>query len=166
MKKVFCCLLLIAFFVKPVFGFQNSPDGFRGLKWGDSPSAMGNYNLETKDDDYLKIYSRPDDKMSLGVVPLDMLKYVFCVDRLMGISIRINSKHFVDMKQILITQYGEPFQKNKYIEKYYWLDNNAFIEFENFRAREYCELRISSLAEVKLMDKVQKERAQMAADDF
>lgn len=168
MKKLFICLLLIVFVATPVFGlpsFQNSPDGFRGIKWGDSPSTLGNYNLE-QNHDYLKLYTRPDDKMSMGVVPVEMLTYVFCVDRLMGITIKVKSNHYIDMKQILITQYGEPTLQKKYIEKSSWLDDNAFVELENFRARGYCELTISSVPEVILMAKVQKERAKIASEDF
>lgn len=169
MKKLFICLLLIVFVATPVFGlpsFQNSPDGFRGIKWGDPPSAMGKYRLDTQDDDYIKLYSRLDDKMSLGEVPLDLLEYIFCVDRLMGITIQTKSLHFIDMKQILITQYGNPFQENKYIEKYTWVDNNAFIAFEDFSIEGICELRIYSVPEVKLMERVQKEKAKKASGDF
>lgn len=166
MKKIFACLIFVVFLATPALCFQNSPDGFRGVKWGDPPSVMGEYTLETKEDDYLKIYSRHGDKMSIGDVPLTKLYYMFCVERLAGLAATLSANYFTDMKQILIVQYGEPMQQNRYIPKYTWIDNNAFIVFENIRGKGYCELRIHSVPEVKLMDKVQKEKAQKASGDF
>jgi len=46
-----------------VFAFQNEPDGFRRLKWGDPVGE----EMEYLDDlDGSKSYTLPDDKMSIG----------------------------------------------------------------------------------------------------
>jgi len=127
--------------------------------------AMGEYTLDS-DEDYLKFYVRQDDKMSIGEVPLMKLNYVFCEDKFMSMKTRMDGKHFIDMKQILTQQYGEPIQQNRYIPEFSWIDNNAFITFKNNTVGRYCDLTISSVREIINMDKVQKERAKKASGDF
>ena len=96
-------MLLIIFVATPVFGlpsFQNSPDGFRGIKWGDPPSTLGNYESLSGNDEYMKIYTRPDDKMRLGEVRLYNIYYIFYLDRFMGIHITTVSEYFSELKDI------------------------------------------------------------------
>jgi len=168
-KIIFCLMLLIIFVATPVFGlpsFQNSPDGFRGIKWGDPPSTLGNYESLSGNDEYMKIYTRPDDKMRLGEVRLYNIYYIFYLDRFMGIHITTVSEYFSELKDILITQFGEPKQKNPNIEEYTWVDSKAVMVLEKEIFSKFCNFRITSCVEMDLMEKDKKERSKNASQDF
>lgn len=55
--------ILVFSSVESGFTFQNEPEGFRGLKWGDPPTESMEY-LGTFQGD--RIYTLSDDKMSTG----------------------------------------------------------------------------------------------------
>lgn len=65
MKRALILVTAILTLLSPnmVFAFQNEPDGFRGLKWGDPPTESMEY-LGTFQGD--RIYTLSDDKMSTG----------------------------------------------------------------------------------------------------
>jgi len=79
MKKVILLSVILIFLITGMgFAFQNEPDGFRGLKWGDTPTEdmtflyqslafLGNGNS----------YYRKDDKLNIGSAKLDRIFYRF-----------------------------------------------------------------------------------------
>jgi len=56
------------------FAFQNEPDGFRGLKWGDPPMEGMKYIREIVGS---KGYVLPDDRMFIGDAELCDIIYLF-----------------------------------------------------------------------------------------
>jgi len=66
--------ILVFSSVESGFTFQNEPEGFRGLKWGDPPTESMEY-LGTFQGD--RIYTLSDDKMSMGNVELHLIVYAF-----------------------------------------------------------------------------------------
>lgn len=78
MKKVFL-LSVVALIVLPLslesFAFKNEPDGFRGLKWGDSPTEQ--MVLFYQQGPSFASYVRPNDKLSIGDAKLTGISYHF-----------------------------------------------------------------------------------------
>jgi len=75
--------LFVAIRIGSVSAFQNEPDGFRGLKWGDPPTEDMVFEWPVRG---LEVYSRPNDEMSFAGVELESITYGFFMDRLCMIS--------------------------------------------------------------------------------
>lgn len=166
MKKIIMCAFMLCILSAPVFAMpqmQNSPAGFRGLKWGDPATKIQGRKL-VEDSGYLKIFVDPNAKLSLGNVPLKSINYAFCQNRLMGVDLIFSNSYFQDMKQILYTQYGQPISEKPHIGRFGWIDDNAMVDLE--KHIDGSSVTISSVYEINLMDKVQKENAQSAGNDF
>ena len=79
MKKNLSILLLSSILILLItgigFAFQNEPDGFRGLKWGDAPTEdmkfLGQIIYEGN------LYHREGDKLNIGSAKLDNISYWF-----------------------------------------------------------------------------------------
>lgn len=57
------------------YGFENEPEGFRGLKWGDPPTGDMQFLQEREAGQ--RGYSRYDEKLKMGGVPLYSIVYLF-----------------------------------------------------------------------------------------
>ena len=66
-------LILFAEDIK--YGFQNEPDGFRGLKWGDSPTE--DMVCFGKSLCFQSTYERKGDKLGIGSATFDEIWYKF-----------------------------------------------------------------------------------------
>lgn len=78
MKKVTVVLLVLVLVLAlsvGAFAFQNEPEGFRGIKWGGSPTEemVLSYQLGPS----FASYVRPDDKLSIGDAKLARISYHF-----------------------------------------------------------------------------------------
>jgi len=87
------------------FAFQNEPDGFRGLKWGDPLGE--DMVIDTIDGDRIW-YTRNNDKLHIGPAELESITYVFYKGRLMGVNITLWSSDGNDLKDILMLKFGDP----------------------------------------------------------
>lgn len=65
MKKGFLVVVMILALSLGAFAFQNEPDGFRGLKWGDPPGKHMR-PFTTYAHFGVRIYERSFDKMKIG----------------------------------------------------------------------------------------------------
>lgn len=80
MKKVIILSVILIFLITGIgFAFQNEPDGFRGLKWGDTPTEdmTFSYQLIDKYLDKGNIYYKSNDKPYIGSVKIYSIKYTF-----------------------------------------------------------------------------------------
>ena len=79
MKKNVSILLLAGILVFLItgmgFAFQNEPDGFRGLKWGDAPTEDMTFLDEISYEG--SSYYKKDDKLNIGSARLDYIFYIF-----------------------------------------------------------------------------------------
>ena len=98
------------------FAFENEPDGFRGLKWGDLPSPK--MELVKERDEWTRIYRNPGDKLELGDARFYMIEYEFytpsnaTVGRLMGVGLYFKDKENFDiLETICKVKFGEPIMK-------------------------------------------------------
>lgn len=178
MKKIIICLALILAIASPIFAFSNSPDGFRGIKWGEPSTSLGERKLVTGPPDYIKCYKKPEDKMSLGEIPLYEISYMFCEDRLIQVTIRTRSEYYSDLKQLLTGRYDEPSLPldRIVINECEWLDEDAYVTLRNMDSHplklgiKECWLTIGSCSGKRRMEEVRneplKKAAEKAADDF
>lgn len=89
--------------------FQNEPEGFRDLKWGDPP-LQDMIIFTGKKGDIRKLYELPNDKMYLGDVELYMILYGFYdqLERFMDIGLFFKGEeNFNLLKTICRGKFGK-----------------------------------------------------------
>lgn len=114
-RKVLVVALIVSvlFSGGAAFAFQNEPDGFRGLKWGDPPGPK--MELVKERDEWTRIYRNPGDKLELGDARFYMIEYEFytpsnaTVRRLMSVGLYFKDKENFDiLETICKVKFGEP----------------------------------------------------------
>lgn len=87
----------------------NAPDGFRGVKWGDPPSALG-VRDKVEENSSLSTYIKKGDNMSFGGAQVKEIEYTFVRDRFFAaaaITVK-NRRNCGELKDALIAEYGAP----------------------------------------------------------
>jgi len=155
MRKTFLFLSIIVVlaFSLGVFAFQSEPDGFRGLKWGETPhwrymeigetGSSGGYYYTKYPIGYEEVTwcTWKNDKLYIGPAELGSIRYVFYRSEFMEVQIWVKYGGFDDLKSVLILKFGEPqeiqskpFRHAEYGETervtYVWIGEKAGIEFE------------------------------------
>lgn len=168
MRKASLCLVIVAFLTLSVgaFGFQNKPDGFRGLKWRDPPTEDMEFVFEVN---IRKEYIRPGDKMSLGEVELGTILYGFVeVDGELKFCIAslrfVNESRFTILKTICEERFGPPTSEESY--RLSWFDGGEVAILLSYDFTEK-----SGLLELCQMDLLMiwfnwKEKAEGAESDW
>ncbi|MBF0480338.1 MAG: hypothetical protein HQK81_02770 [Desulfovibrionaceae bacterium] len=101
---------------KPAISTYADFDGFRGLKWGDSPSK--DFQL-VNDDGEIKAYTRKNDLMSLFEIPIESIWYYFINDKFYSVVIGWKSPHAPGLgiqSKILLAareKFGKPFDEGE-----------------------------------------------------
>lgn len=161
MKKIMLALVLVFVFAsvstadKPI---KNSPDGFRGIKWGSPISALGKTAKMVEEDknDETKFYQKTNEDLTLGGATLSRVAYSFWRGKFAGVIIKCDSSaEFEALKSVAIERFGTPVKPNRYIETYGWIDGNAFISLTKNPTR----LMIVSM---RLFNEQQEARAKKA----
>lgn len=87
--------------------FENEPEGFRGLKWGDPPG--GNMEQMVQLDEFTTRYTLPEERLQLENVDLSAIRYQFFNDRFAGVVLFFRGKErHSHMKTICKGKFGEP----------------------------------------------------------
>jgi len=73
-KKILLAIVLVFLITGMGFAFQNEPDGFRGLKWGDPPTEDMTFLYQRREEDF---YYKANDKMEIWGVKLGDITYSF-----------------------------------------------------------------------------------------
>lgn len=160
MKKVTAVLvaLIILALSTGTFAFQNEPDGFRGLKWGDSPAEDMKY-FDTIEGNERYILSEEDN--SFGDIELEQLFYVFCGDpsRLFYVMLSFKGKPTYERLQTFCRQeYGEENAEGSDGSPC-WGGGDAIISFDYDTEKEEGSVvfsNVSMLTEI-IMTEIQKE---------
>lgn len=98
MKKVLVlAVLLVLVFSVGAFAFQNEPDGFRGLKWGDPPIE----DMEKVSGMRTVVYVQPNDKLSIGDVELNYIFYTFYQDKFMRVGLHFSGKNNYELLEMI-----------------------------------------------------------------
>ena len=103
-KGLVLVLVLVLALSLGAFAFDNEPEGFRGLKWGDPPAE----DMEYFKNPFEICYTLPYDKMSIGNAQFYMIIYVFYQDRFLGTGLYFEAKENYDLLEIICKErYGE-----------------------------------------------------------
>jgi hypothetical protein len=147
------------------FGFKNEPDGFRGIKWG-TPIAKNASEMTrvAKVHGGHTIYRRKGDKMHIGGAELKSIGYGYYEGNFYSAFIETSELEKKALLAALTSQFGEPEQKNKYIERYQWDGKKTFILFNC--GITGCQATISSAEILERIIARQKKDAAGANRDF
>jgi hypothetical protein len=123
-KLVFASILL-AFVVCILktsisLAFQNEPADFRGVKWKSNISQFSDMQFIAEDGD-LKFYEKKNENLKIGDAPLDKIVYGFYQDQFYSVIIYYSSlPAYSKLREIFLQQFGEPYQPNQFVNKYFW----------------------------------------------
>lgn len=165
MKSLFLILVLI------IFGFASDIEGFRDMRWGDSPSKLGKYVIDKKYQNENKIiYKRQSDELKIGNAKLDAIFYDFFADRLKTVIIKFSGNdNLFAIKQAFESKYGGRgfIQPNKYLDQYFFVDGGpAKISIMCGRSASDCYVFISNDKLVEEADAYKKSTANKGAKDL
>lgn len=146
------------------------PTNFRGIEFGSACSTNTRLVHDEAHDDgkggyILQAYRQTDGELRIGTIALTDLAYICWNDQLMMVSIGFSSSDGNTMLNALSKNWGEPFQDNRFIDKYLW---SGTI----FGALAYGSYRPGSLtiAHGSMMRRwtavIERERAEEAAHDL
>lgn len=95
------------------FAFENEPEGFRGLKWGDPPRPE--MEFITEQDEWTVLYRNPGDKLRLGDARFYMIVYCFYAPsdaptrKLLSVGLYFRGEENFDiLETICKVKFGEP----------------------------------------------------------
>lgn len=157
---------ILAFLLADIgFAFQNEPEGFRDLKWGDPPREDMVYIGTIEGGS--RLYELPDEKLYLGDAQFYMILYSFygSPERFMSVALHFQGKENYDLlERMCLARFGK--QMKKEIYQISWLsprtsvylrydfiedrgtlsldDWTIFSEFLRTREREEIEKEIAS----------------------
>lgn len=165
MKKGVLALVLFLAFSLGAFAFQNEPDGFRGLKWGDPPGEDMELFIDV--DDRTTGYILPGDKMFLGSVSLYAVGYMFYENRFVGAAMYFKGEDNYDLLETICKQrYGEEETDIGFYE-ITWMGQKSFIVLKYDYIEEEGNLSLNStLIAVERSQAEQKEEAEKAEEDW
>lgn len=143
-KNILLLALIILMFllVGAGFTFQNEPDGFRKLKWGDPPTEDMIYRPTAEGD---KVYIRPNDKMYIGNAQFYLINYVFydTSENLMMVILYFEEKKNFDLlKTICRGRFGEEIKEEFYT--LWWLGSKTVIRLTYNIFNEQGNLSLAS----------------------
>jgi len=122
-KKIILAVIMVFLIVGIGFAFQNEPEGFRELKWGDPPTEDMKVDGVSKG---ANIYRRIGDKMSIGNAKFYLLEYSFYKNQFMEIRGEfISNNNYNVLKTIFEENFGEPTEEKYY--KLWWWGEKAVI---------------------------------------
>lgn len=128
--------ILILLSLNVAFAFQNEPDGFRGLKWGDPPTEdmIVTEFLNEKEDAWNQCFYRPNDKMFIGSVPVLKITYSFYYSepaKLMSVTMLFEKQDDYELlKTILEGTFGKTTKSTMpfFAWKDLWIGGRTVIE--------------------------------------
>ena len=158
---VLCSLVLL---VMPGLAFQNEPEGFRGLKWGDPPTEEMEYFMELAGTD---VYLLPNDKMALGNANLYMVAYSFYENQFLEVGLHFKGEDNYNLLQTICKErYGEDEMDEGFYEiGWYGQKGIVWLNYDYMEEKGYLTLADTILALKKTADEKEKE-AEKAAGDF
>lgn len=174
-KAVLFLLVVVLIFcsLASVEAFQNEPDGFRGLKWGDATREemvlVETFSLPMEKFralNVLDIYTRPDEKMYIGRIPLFKVVYCFLQNKFVAALVYYKSKvNYEDLKIILFVRYEEPgdLPPGFMLAEYQWTGETSIIYLRyNYEKKDGLLLFLSPI----LLKEANKAMANEAKGDF
>jgi hypothetical protein len=146
---VMCCLVL-AGCAGPgmrVASFQNEPEGFRGIRWGQNIGEVRNMQLVSRDNKGMSVYSRNVDILSLGEAKLRRVRYVFWQKKFLEAQMYADPDQLQALKRVVYEQYGEghnPYGPTSNVHDYSWVGPVASVRLSRTNFMADCEVKITS----------------------
>ena len=162
-KRVILAVILIFLISGVGFAFQNEPDGFRELKWGDPPAEDMVYWHEYKG---TMTYKRPTDKMGIGSAKFYSLGYSFYGQQFYQImALFENEDNYNVLKTICEERFGEP-TAEKYYDLCWWGEKaTIFLDYDSFEEKGGLSFYGREIMDKKIEADKQKELEE-AEEDF
>lgn len=161
-RYIIIAVLLLA---APVLAFQNEPDGFRDIKWGDAlPDGMSKLGTEASFGG-VDLYIRKEDKLVIGGANLDTIAYYFWQGQYIGASIiTMGPGNWTALLDALEVKFGKGAQENPHIEKYIWpgVHTNIFANYREYSKEGTVEF--VSVYKFKEMQAYAEQKAKEGAD--
>lgn len=157
MKKLICELILITFFwSNQATAFQNEPDGFRGIKWGEDYQKH-NKDLELINKEHnITFYKKINDKLTISNTELSNIKYVFFNNNFAYIeAYTLDGDLYDQLSKVLKVNFGK--SEYSYDYKYYKKGNQTTIKYScGWRyissSSDFCKLIIGSTILLKSLE--------------
>lgn len=168
MKKALLAVLAILIFCSAgMAAIKDSPDGFRGIKWGQPPSALGKYTTLLVDGATI-VYTKNDDKLKIGGADLKYIAYVFWENKFMSVIIRTEGLSNSDaLKAAMFERYGEPqYEQGVLQSDHTWSDKNVLITYTYESDGSKASATISGRSIFHAKQEREKAAAQKGAEDF
>lgn len=156
-------IFMLLVFSGAVFAFQNEPEGFRGLKWGDPPTEEMEWFMEAAGTD---AYLLPDDKMALGNANLYMIAYTFYENQFLAVALYFKGEDNYDLLQTICEErYGEDEMDEGFYETT-WQGQKGFVslDYDYVEEEGYLVLGNTILTLKKTADEKEKEAEKAAGD--
>jgi len=122
---------------------QKKFEGFRGIKWGTNIQDVNVPNMvliKTSKDTLTTEYIRNESGLSVGAAKVSRLTYSFYKNKFCHAMIGTEGyENFHSLKLAVFAQYGEGYQSNRYIERWYWFENHT--DGKVIMMLEYNEIR-------------------------
>lgn len=172
MKKiaVVAVLVMALTWCGMAFAFENEPEGFRGLKWGDPPTPE--MEFLRKENEWMTFYRNPGDQLKLGDASFYMILYQFytpsntTVRRLMGVGLFFKDKeNFEILKTICTVKFGEPTNEGFHELDWASLDTTVLLTYDNIDEDGYLVLTSTPIFE-QLTQEKEKKQAESAEKDW
>ena len=158
MKKViFLSVILILMITVIGFAFQNEPDGFRGLKWGDAPTEDMYFIYQIIQEGLNKgnIYNKINEKNYIGSVKLYKIQYTFNLRSNQFYKVEANFSDEINyniLKVIFEDKFDEPTYTSKGKDSYLlsWRGDETYIRIwynpnQGFTGKGFGQLTIESI---------------------
>jgi hypothetical protein len=144
--KLIITLFLSAFLIcSPCYSFQNEPDGFGGISWGEDINKIkGSFIQKEAQDGFfagekdVRAYAKSNDNKMLGTANLQDVYYYFWKDKFICVEfITAGLSNFASLKKLCFERYGKniegPEQVNKNFTTYTWKGNVAGISLFHYK---------------------------------
>ncbi len=150
--------------------FENEPDGFRGLKWGDPPSPQMEFIAE--EDEWTVIYRNPTEERKLGDARFDMIIYVFYASsdaptrKLMSVVLYFRGEENFDiLETICKVKFGEPTNESYQYLGWASLSSMVLLGYDSIDETGYLDLGSMPISQQYNKEK-EKKQAEEAEEDW
>jgi len=121
--KTLLCAALIALISVSASAFRNEPDGYGGIAWGTSISAVKGMKMVGARPGFpdKKIYVRPGDALRFGHVDLEGIEYEFLRGKFRSATLKVKDlARYMALKKEAFRRFGYGRELHPFAERYFW----------------------------------------------
>ena len=165
-KLIIILFLSVFLMCSHCYSFQNEPDGFGGIKWGqDIKSMKASFIQREAQDGFfagekdIRAYVKSNDNKMLGTAHLKDSYYYFWKDKFICAEIFTNGlSNFASLKKLCFERYGKNIegheQANKNFNTYTWKGNLAGISLFHYKDDSGFDQGILRIYSQKMMKQI------------